>query len=323
MQVLNLLGGGQNGLVNRVKRSPQPSVVPDLIDTSGPDDLLAAEDSKQTGEPMHTNTVASGAPLIDDLFGDSINVSESTKVQQLDDDPFADVSFHSNQNKDNTTDFFSVMPVQKSGDAAGDIAAPKTASVPFDLFGSSSEVSHEFDSKKDVSDLMGGLSVNGNDPFAKHNESATGKASESGGSASTIYPDNNIANILNSGFASQGAGINANPMPPMGATTYNFPPGLMFNPAFASQQMNYGAMVAQQQFLATMANFQQLGNLQSDASINASGPTGGNVSPLPDIFTPGMATQPPTSLMNDSRREDTKAFDFISVSSLAHLHFYL
>ncbi|KAL1292970.1 hypothetical protein AAHE18_19G038200 [Arachis hypogaea] len=34
--------------------------------------------------------------------------------------------------------------------------------------------------------------------------------------------------------------------------------------------------------------------------------------PLPDIFQPNFSNQPPTSLMNNSKKEDTKAFDFIS-----------
>ncbi|KAK4490609.1 hypothetical protein RD792_001297 [Penstemon davidsonii] len=302
-KVLSLLGGDQYGVVNRSgsEKTPQSSMMPDLIDTGGPDDLLETEDLKNTpSEPRNTNAV----PPIDDIFGDSFGGGESTNEPKLDDDPFADVSFHISQGKDHAVNLFSGTTVDKSGVMEVNIAAHKTASEPFDLFNSSSEVSQENgSSRKDVNDLMDNLSINGNDPFMKQNGITSEKGSENMGSTSSVYPDNKMSNeILNSGFASQVSGMNASAMHPLGAMAYNFPPGLMFNPAFASQQMNY----------VTMSNFQQLRNLQSNMNINAAGSKGENASPIPDIFNPGMATQPPTSLMNDSRREDTKAFDFIS-----------
>ncbi|KAI3451670.1 hypothetical protein Pfo_008335 [Paulownia fortunei] len=321
-KVLSLLGGEQNGGgINHVEKSPntpQPSMMPDLIDTGDSDDLLGVEDSqKAETESRITNTTTSTAPLIDDLFADSFGGGESTNGQKLDDDPFADVSFHTSQDKDHVSDLFSGMAVDKSGITEAHTAAHKTESEPFDFFNSSSEVSQEHGNpRKDVNDLMGSLSVNGNDPFKKQNGSTVEKVSEHVDSISSVYQDNKIPNsILNGELASQAAGINATPMFPLGAMGYNFPSGLMFNPAFASQPMNYSAMgslFAQQQFLATMSNFQQLGNLQSNTSISAAGSNGGNSSPFPDIFNPGMATQPPTSLMKDSKREETKAFDFIS-----------
>ncbi|KAL3844819.1 hypothetical protein ACJIZ3_002222 [Penstemon smallii] len=314
-KVLSLLGGKQNGLVNRSEseKTPQPSMMPDLIDTGGPDDLLGTEDLKNTpSEPRNTNA----APPIDDIFGDSFGGGESTNEPKHDDDPFADVSFHISQGKDHAVNLFSGKTVDKSGVMEVNIATHKTESEPFDLFNSSSEVSQENGSRKDVNDLMDKLSINGNDPFMKQSGSTSEKGSENMGSTSNIYPDNKMSNeILNSGFASQVSGMNANAMHSLGAMAYNFPPALMFNPAFASQPMNYAAMeslLAHQQFVATMSNFQQLENLQPNMNINAAGSKGENASPIPDIFNPGMATQPPTSLMNDSRREDTKAFDFIS-----------
>ncbi|KAG8383969.1 hypothetical protein BUALT_Bualt04G0069100 [Buddleja alternifolia] len=316
-KVLNLLGGEQSGGVNHVEKSMktvQPSTMPDLIDTGDSDDLLRVEDSQRAElEPRNTNPTASTTPLIDDLFGDSFGSGESTKEQKLDDDPFADVSFHTSQDKGHIADLFSGMAVDKSGITEAHIAQ-NTESEPFDFFNSNSEVSQE-NPRKDVNDLMSTLSMNGNDPFTKLNGSTPHRDLEHVDLASSIHPDNKIpSNVLNSEFASQAAGVNTNPMFPLGAMAYNFPPGLMFNPAFASQPMNYSAMgnlLAQQQFLATMSNFQQLGDLQSNLT-NAAGSNSGNASPIPDIFNPGMATQPPTSLMNDSKREDTKAFDFIS-----------
>ncbi|KAK6125498.1 hypothetical protein DH2020_040732 [Rehmannia glutinosa] len=321
-KVLSLLGGEQGGgVINHVQRSaktPQPSMMPDLIDTGDSVDLLAVEDSKKAEtESRITNTSTSTAPLIDDLFGDSFGGSESTKGQKLDDDPFADVSFHTSQDKDHVADLFSGVAVDKSRITEAHTAAHKTESEPFDFFNSSSEVSQEHGNpRKDVNDLMGSLSINGNDPFGKPNGGTVEKGSEHVDSKSSVYQDNKVPNsVLNGDFASQAAGINATPMFPVGAMGYNFPSGLMFNPAFASHPMNYGAMgslFAQQQFLATLSNFQQLGNLQSNTSFSAAGSNAGISSPIPDIFNPGMATQPPTSVMNDSKREETKAFDFIS-----------
>ncbi|XP_034695559.1 protein MODIFIED TRANSPORT TO THE VACUOLE 1-like [Vitis riparia] len=112
--------------------------------------------------------------------------------------------------------------------------------------------------------------------------------------------------------------MNANVMSPLGLMQCNIPPGIMFNPAFPSQPMNYGAMgnfFAQQQFLAAMSNFQQLGNLTSQsAGMGHAGGTmeGGYSSPLPDIFHPHIPTQSPTAVMTSSKKEETKAFDFIS-----------
>ncbi|GFP99656.1 vhs domain-containing protein at3g16270 [Phtheirospermum japonicum] len=312
-KVLSLLGGEQSGVgINHVQKSakaPQPSMMPDLIDTGDSDDLFGVEDSKKAeSESRITNKVTSTAPLIDDLFGDSFGGTESTNGPKLDDDPFADVNFHIGEDKNHVADLFSGVATEAH------TAAPKTE---FDFFNLSSEASQERGKAgKDVNDLIGSLSINENDPFKMPNGSTVEKGSEHLDSKPSVYQDNKIPNsVLNNEFASQATGINAAPMFPSGAMGYNIPPGLMFNPAFASHPMNYGAMgslFAQQQFLATLSNFQQLGNHQSNTNIGAAGSNAGSSSPYPDIFNPGMATQPPTSVMNDSKREDTKAFDFIS-----------
>ncbi|KAL3630281.1 hypothetical protein CASFOL_023265 [Castilleja foliolosa] len=311
-KVLSLLGGEQGGaVIHHVQKSakaPQPSVMPDLIDTGDSNDLFGVEDSKKAeSESRITNTVTSTAPLIDDLFGDSFGGTESTNAPKLDDDPFADVNFHIGQDKNQVADLFSGVATEAR------TAAPETE---FDFLNSTSEFSQEHrKAGKDVNDLMGSLSINEIDPFKMPNGTVE-KGSEHLGFKPSAYQDNKIPNsVLNSEFASQATGINVAPMFPLGAMGYNIPPGLMFNPAFASQPMNNGAMgnlIAQQQFLATLSNFQQPGNLQSTTSIGAAGSNTGSPSPYPDIFNPGMATQPPTSVMNDLKREDTRAFDFIS-----------
>lgn len=306
--MLSLLGGGINHVEKSAKMT-EPSVIPDLLDTGDSHDLLGVEESENSeSEPRITNA-PSTAPLIDDLFGGSVGGGNGTNEQKLDDDPFADVSFHSSHNNYLGSDFFSGTAVDKSGFVEAHIAA-KTETEPFDFFNSSSVVSQG----RDVNDLMGCLSINENDPFKNQNGGSVDKGPELLNSTSSIHQENNINNIiLNREFASQSAGMNGTPMFPLGAMGYNFAPGLMFNPAISTHQMNaMGSLLAQPQFLAAMSNFQQLGNLQSN--FNPAGSNGGNTSALPDIFNPGVAIQPPTSLMTDSKREDNRAFDFISVS---------
>ncbi|XP_051127003.1 protein MODIFIED TRANSPORT TO THE VACUOLE 1 [Andrographis paniculata] len=319
-KVLNLLGDGNGGggIVREEKlvKTPQPSNLPDLIDTGDSDDLFGVEDSKAAESEAKITGARTSAPLIDDLFGDSHSGGENLAEQKLDDDPFADVSFHNSQNKNHDADLFTGMSGDQLGVTEAQGTGQKTQPEPFDFFGSTTEVSQVHgNTKNDVNDLMGSLSISGSDPFEKQNGS-TVKEPERVGSVSSAFQDNTSPNsILNGGFASQAAGLSTNPGFPMASMGYNLPPGLMFNPALASNPMNYNAMgnlLAQQQFLATMSNFQQLGNLQSNPNINAAGSYSGSTSPFPDIFNPGMASQPPTSLMNDSKREDNRAFDFIS-----------
>lgn len=302
--MLSLLGGESNH-VEKSAKMPEPSLMPDLLDTGDSHDLLGVEESRS--EPRITN-VPSTAPLVDDLFGGSVGGGDGTNEQKVDDDPFADVSFHSIHNKDpGSSDFFSGTAVDKSGFTEAHIAA-KTEPEPFDFFNSSSNPG------RDVNDLMGSLSINESDPFEYQNGSTVDKGPDLVNSTSSMHQENNIHNrILNKEFASQAAGVNATPVFPLGTMGYNFPSGLMFNPAISTQQMNaMGSLLAQPQFLAAMSNFQQLGNLQSN--FNPAGSNGENSSALPDIFNPAASIRPPTSLMNDSKREESRAFDFISVS---------
>lgn len=325
---MNLLGGEQNGSgTNNVKQSTkihEPSLIPDMINTDDPDDFLGMEDpEKAATDPKFTNASSSAPPLFNDLLGDNFDSYGSTNKLNVDDDPFADVSFHTSQDKDRVADLFSEMALDKSGATETHVAARKNESEPFDLLNSTSEVFNEKgNSSEYATNLMDGFPVKGNEPSVKENAKSDEMGAKTLGSVSSA--DNISPNVaLNSEFPSQAAEMNVNPMFPLGAMAYNFPSGFVFNPALASQQMNYSAMenhFAQQQFLATMANFHQLGNLQSNTSINSTGPVGGSASPFPDIFNPVIATQPPTSLMNGSKRDDTKAFDFISVSfSCCHL----
>ncbi|XP_073293746.1 protein MODIFIED TRANSPORT TO THE VACUOLE 1-like [Primulina huaijiensis] len=319
-KVLSLLDGGQGGVINHSENTvklSQTSVMGDLIDTGDQDDIGVEDTEKTASAPRINQVSASNMPLGGDLLGDSFGGDVGIHGTKLYDDPFGDVSFHTNQDKDHVTDLFSVMAFDNSGNTEVNIASHKTESDPFDLFSLSSEGYQEHGNhEKDVNNLLDNLSLHSDNSLTKQNGSTSEKGSEDRGSISTTYPDNRISNdVLNAEFVSPAPGMNANPMFPLGAMAYNCPPGLMFNPLLASHPMNYNAvgnLIAQQQFLATMSNFQQQGNLHSNTSFNAVGSKGGHPSPLLDIFNPGISNQPPTSLMSDSKREDNKAFDFVT-----------
>ena len=118
-------------------------------------------------------------------------------------------------------------------------------------------------------------------------------------------------------LGSQAVGYSANPMFPTSQLPYNIQSGITFNQPYSSQPLNYGAMgnlLAQQQFLATMANLQHLSNVNmQDADVAQIAGTKGS-SPLPNVFQSNFLNQTPSSMINNSKKEETKAFDFISVS---------
>ncbi|KAL9244615.1 hypothetical protein vseg_018376 [Gypsophila vaccaria] len=307
-RVLSLLGGGHSGNVSEKPTKVEQTVVemPDLIDT-GNDDLLGAEDPKES----HSDNVAGMPPssslLIDDLFSD--DMGGGTSVPRTDDDPFSDVSFHTGEEKDQGADLFAGMTVGDN-DTAASAKLPNNGSTdPFDFFGSSEPADP-------INNLMAGLSVNENGSTMNQKDTPPAVLPESLFMDSTSKPASQAPNqFLSSGFDSKQAGINANPMFPMGSVPYSMPPGAMYNQFYPVAPLNYGAMggvLAPQQFMAAMANLQSLSNFnaQNASAASAVGTLGGN-SGLPDIFNANMATQTPTVTMNTSK-EETRAFDFIS-----------
>ncbi|KAL4369098.1 hypothetical protein GQ457_05G035240 [Hibiscus cannabinus] len=289
-KVLILLNGEQrDGLASHSEKSlnaETPLVqMPDLIHTGDQDDYNGLDNP-------------TAKPFIDDLFGDGLDARLSTGEQKNDDDPFADVSFHTGEGRENVDDLFSGITINdKSVDNGNYMAANKKSEV-IDIFGTNSEDLPEIQT-------IAGLSVNENSYSLKQKEIS-----------SEAHPENIFFNICGSQAAGTGAGINANMMFPLGTMPYVVPPGIMMNTAFTSQPMNYGAMgsfFAQQQLLATMSNLQHFGNYNAkNAGINnvSGGSNGGP--PLPDIFQSTFTAQMPSSMMNCSKKEDTRAFDFIS-----------
>lgn len=286
-KVLSILNGEQSGgrmsqQENNLKIDKPVIQMPNLIDTN---DSYENENSIRTSDENN-------ASLMDDFFGDAdVNTNQSGN----NDDPFADVSFlgQTDKEENESADIFSGMATVDKPSGSG----PEL----FDIFGS----------KDNVNDLMAGLSVNGNESSPLQNGASQMGSLEAVFSDSTVNANPPQMNDVFSNMP-QAHGMIQNPMFPMDPNTLNaISSGLMLNPmAFASQPVNYAAMsnlLAQQHFLSTMSNLQQAGNLQS----HNIGPAIGS-SAHPDIFNPIIASQVPTSTMNGSKKDDTKAFDFIS-----------
>ncbi|EEF46416.1 conserved hypothetical protein [Ricinus communis] len=326
-QVLSLLGGEQaGGLVGNSGKSVKaetPSVqMPDLIDTGDTDFFLTDDSTTKLDDQKAANlTTPTTRPLIDDLFGDDYGPGVSSSEQKNDDDPFADVSFHTSESREHGDDLFSGMTIDsKPGTNENHLPTNKNVSEPFDIFGSNSELPLEQENyKTDVNDLMSGMSINENVSKSKQPDTAAGGLPENIFSDSSNHSGHQSSNdALTSILGSQATAMNLNPMFPSGTMPYNIPPGIMLNTAFQTQPINYGAMgnfLAHQQFLASMSNFQHLSNLNAqnpgvDPAVGTNG--GGYSSALPDIFQPNYPNQAPTSIMNNSKKEDTRAFDFIS-----------
>ncbi|XP_050231684.1 protein MODIFIED TRANSPORT TO THE VACUOLE 1 isoform X2 [Mercurialis annua] len=324
MKVLSLLGGEQaGGLTSKsVKAETPPVQMPDLIDTGDANDFFGTDDPTMRPSDQAGNlTAPTTSPLIDDLFGDGYGPGVSSSEQKSEDDPFADVSFHPSESKEHRDDLFSGMTFDGKQDTSDNhLSTIKNAQEPFDIFGSISELPLEQENHKtDVNNLMAGMSINENVLKEKLPEIASGVLPENIFSVPTNLSGHQLPNdALTSILGSQVSGMNVNPVFPSGSMPYNVPPGLMLNPAFHTQPINYGAMgnfLAQQQFLATMSNFQHLStlNAQNSGVGHAVGTNGGEYSSaLPDIFQPSYPNQAPASTVNNSKKEDTRAFDFIS-----------
>ncbi|KAG9440466.1 hypothetical protein H6P81_020631 [Aristolochia fimbriata] len=332
-KVLSLLDGELTS--SRNEKSPASKVeaatvveMPDLIDTRDPDDLVDRNTSEKQNDLSDLAT--SVAPVVDDLFGGNFtaNASESK------DDPFADVSFHTTGEKEQDVDnLFSGLTVDSSKEADG-----MTTNLPashsnnkhelLDVFGSNAEHltgESEAVKKNDVNELMAGLSLNASSAPQQQQQSGTfgGVFSET----DFVRPSNQSSHStvgLHGGQSVNLDTLQSNPLLSLGAMQYNIPPNIMFNPAFGSQTVNYnalGSFLAQQQLLATMSNLQNLGNhggqVHPGLGLSTTGHLEGiQASPLPDIFTvtnnvtnnQGQKLTTAASM----KKEDTKAFDFIS-----------
>lgn len=290
--------------------------MPDLIDTSDAGDFGGTKKSLEVEN-------LSSTPLVDDLFGDGLNTVTSTSELKNDDDPFSDVSFHTTETRETPDDLFSGMNFdnnQFTNENKKPALEQKNEPGVFDIFGSNSEPTVQEHARKDVNDLMSGLSIHEEALKSKDEGDSKDSLSESLFSVSSQPNHQNQVpqDSLNGMYTSPmvGTNMNATFFPGM---TY-LPSGMMFNPAFSSQPMAYaptGNFFTQQQLLSAMSNYQQFANPNLQSSGGGGVGSRGYSSPLPDIFQPNLAAQSPTSVMNSSKKEDTRAFDFISVSLIS------
>lgn len=276
--------------------------LPDLIDTG---DLLDDQIPTETLMQDNTSNNHNTNQTIDDLFGtvaptipdistspfadiSTDNIADISNTPTSNGtDPFADVSFHVNDDKEPKDDLFSGLTVDELPDIFGDIS-PKSAD------------------QSNVNDLMAGLNINDSISQGQSNQPLTSGAPNSALGLNSLYTQ----------------------APP--SQLNNVPPQFMLNPAFLAQQMNvnYGAMGAfvaqQQQILQNLGGYNPA--LGADINISNSnmgfggidggfGTSGGLNSPFPDIFqTSNNPAQSHVAMMGNSKKEETKAFDFVSVS---------
>ncbi|RRT84750.1 hypothetical protein B296_00013408 [Ensete ventricosum] len=311
-QVLSLLGGEQEEEISDGKATSVPVVqMPDLIDTGEFDDY-GSQDSMEKQGKQSTAELKPSNSLVDDLFASDPLADINTSGNKNQDDPFADVSFHVTEDKEGN-DLFSGLTVDdKKSDIVLDVPEIKKPDL-LDVFGAYS-VQHQEEAGKDkgnIHDLMTGLSLNGiqeNEPPGSVGASAA--FSGLGLLASSTQPSQVPAN------GSMKSNQDFNSVYSQAPMQYGIPPNIMFNQGFVAQPMNYEAMsafIAQQQFL-----LQNIGNLNSGFGQTAGNAMEGSyaAAPLPDIFQ--LSNNPVKSRASTTKspKEETKAFDFISVMIL-------
>ena len=304
--------------------------MPDLIDTGDPDDF-ASEPSIQKPVDQNIGNLTSDGSLVDDLFGGGPISGVNNSENRSEEDPFADVSFHVTEEKQHD-DIFSGLTCDDKI-AENDQIVGKESGL-LDFFSSNSDhfLQEPENNKKNVNDLMAGLSLNGT-VQEKNQPGVSGVPFMGTSFVDGINQSSQIHMNQSSQMPTNGAlngGFGSNSFSPMAPMQYNMPPNMMFNPAFATHPMNYGAMgafIAQQQLL-----FQNLGNLNTGYGNSVGNAMdGGHSSPLPDIFQPSNnPVQNHAAVLTSSKKEDTKAFDFISVrfnfllsNKISHFLYYI
>ncbi|KAG6512684.1 hypothetical protein ZIOFF_030813 [Zingiber officinale] len=309
IKVLNLLGdeltSGAREELPEQKSAHVPVVhIPDLIDTGDLDDY-GSQDTMEKHNEKSTLTNSMG-PLGDDLFGIDPVVNVSTAGSSNQDDPFSDVSFHVTEDKEQN-DLFSGLTIDNQ---KPDVAPEGKEPDPFDVFGSTSVHFQEKASKDtgNLHDLMDGLTIQ------ESKQHGVVNASESTFSGLDFLNHNGQPSPVSVDAAmKETLGLNA--VYSQASMQFGMPSNVMFNQGFVPQPMDYNAMnaiIAQQQFL-----LQNLGHLNPGFSHNTRAAVmEGNPMPLPDIFQHTNNPVLNNASMLKSPKEDTRAFDFVSVTVL-------
>jgi hypothetical protein len=231
-QVINLLGGEQTGSVagnseERVKSQTATFVqMPDLIDTGDLDDYHGTDDATENQNDQVITNLTAPTQLIDDIFGDAPGNVVSTSELKNDDDPFADVSFHTNESKEHVDDIFSGLTVDDKRDSQEDVMGGKeNGSEIFDIFGPNPELPQEQDLANNIDNLMIGLSIDKNASNIEQKGTSPAILSGSLLSDSNSQPSHQVFSDAWSGILNyQAEQKSENPMFPPGAMPYNIPP---------------------------------------------------------------------------------------------------
>jgi len=302
-----LIGEQLTGTTATKTAMPTPVQMPDLIDTGDQDDLATSSGQESNEQNTGNNAYVSS---VDDLLGGEPIADTSVTADSNGSDPFADVSFHEAETKE-TNDLFSGLTVEeKSSVTIHDSSSSNKNELP-DIFGNAPDsfIQASVTDQGTVNDLMAGLNLNGTGQA----QSAVKAEPNSNFSGSQFFDTNNETSHVASAAALNGIlGQNSFYQQQQTPLQYSFPQHMMLNQSFPGQQLNYGAMgillAQQQQLLQNFGNFNAgLGN-SSFNSMNS-----GNASVLPDIFNSSNQPQNHVAVMSSSKKDDTKAFDFVSV----------
>lgn len=293
---------------------PPPVQMPDLIDTGDQDDLGTQSSGQESnGQSTGNNAYVSS---VDDLLGGEPIADTTATVDSNGSDPFADVSFHEAETKE-TNDLFSGLTVEEKSSASMQDSSSSNKNELPDIFGSNPDPFSQgsVTDQGAVNDLMAGLNLNGTGQAQP-----AGKAEPNSNLNGSQFFDTNNQSSQVAGAAALNGILCQNsfyqqqqvPLP------YSLPQHMMLNQSFPGQQLNYSAMgmliAQQQQLLQNFGNFNAgLGN-SSFNSINS-----GNASVLPDIFNSTNQPQNHVAVMSNSKKDDTKAFDFVSVCISVYL----
>ncbi|CAM0880548.1 unnamed protein product [Alopecurus aequalis] len=307
-KVLNLLVGeqptGNKDLAGSKTIVLTTVQMPDLIDTGDQDDLGTPSSAQESSEQIMGNSTHVSS--VDDLLGAEPIGNISVTSNGNGSDPFADVSFHEEEIKE-TNDLFSGMTVEEKSSAFVHDNSLMDKNEMADIFGGSSEplFQERVDDKGAVDDLMAGLNLNG----TAQGQPVVKAETNSNLSGSQFFDMNSQTSQVGSAAALNGI-LGQSSFYQQVPLQYNMSPQ-MFGQSFPGQQLNYGAMEAliaqQQQLLQNMGNFNAgLGHLSFN-SMN-----GANASGMPDIFNSSNQPQHHVAVLSNSKKEETKAFDFVS-----------
>lgn len=308
-KVLNMLVGEQptrTTNLSATEAAMPPSVqMPDLIDTGDQDDQGTSSGQESNGHNTGNSAYVSS---VDDLLGETF-ADTSVAADSNGSDPFADVSFHEAETKE-TNDLFSGLTVEeKSSAPLHDNSSSNKNELP-DIFGSNPDpfIQGSVTNQGTVNDLMAGLNLN---ETGQAQPAVKTEPTNNLSGAQFFDTNNQTSHVASSAGLNGILGQNSFYQQPQVPLQYSLPQHMMLNQPFPGQQLNHGAMgillAQQQQLLQSFGNFNAgLGNPAFNSMSS------GNASVLPDIFNSSNQPQNHVAVMSSSKKDDTKAFDFVS-----------